>query len=165
MSDFCPSNNDNALLWNSMQRRIVVSYRRFGTTNRSHFQGPSTAFTGECLESCLDLLSKFFCGFQHPLHRRRILVGDAFGTFSQLHFVSPLTLQHTVSSQQTNFSEVNSNATCMAHCCNVSVVGRSTVFIASLRRSCVNRAIAEYVSRTVLPSLSSDSIHLLPFSF
>jgi hypothetical protein len=29
----------NALLWVSTQRVVVISYRRFGTTYRSHLQG------------------------------------------------------------------------------------------------------------------------------
>jgi hypothetical protein len=30
-----------ALFWNFIQRRIVICYRRFGTTYRSHLQGSS----------------------------------------------------------------------------------------------------------------------------
>jgi hypothetical protein len=36
-----------ALYWNFTQRTLVVGFRRFGTTYRSHLQGSSIAFNKE----------------------------------------------------------------------------------------------------------------------
>jgi len=40
------------LFWGVRQRRLVVSYRRFGTTHRSNFQGPSSPRTLRLIDPC-----------------------------------------------------------------------------------------------------------------
>jgi hypothetical protein len=45
LSEFNKKQMISALFWDITQRRVVVPYRRFGTTYRSHLQGPSS-FSG-----------------------------------------------------------------------------------------------------------------------
>jgi hypothetical protein len=42
----------SALFWNITQRRVTIIYRRFGTTYRSHFQGPRSPIG--CFEKLLN---------------------------------------------------------------------------------------------------------------
>ena len=57
----------SSLFWDVTQRRLVVSYRRFGATCRPHLQGSSSPM--ECLTFYAPIFTKFINAEQHYTQR------------------------------------------------------------------------------------------------